>query len=80
MLSWPVDTRRDAISVLLREEGLKARIGLIKGRDPLLSFADLAESGSAGLGGGSPSPEVGETRDCCCCDATQSVVDVVSIL
>lgn len=65
--------------MLLREDGLKPRIGFINGRDAVLS-KDLADSGWAGLGGGCDFEVRGDGEEAICCEAThESVVDVVSI-
>lgn len=73
------EVRRRAISVLLREDGLKPRMGLINGRDAVLS-KDLADNGSAGLCSGCDFDVRGDGEEAICCEAThESVVDVVSI-
>ena len=62
--------RREAISTLLRDEGLKPRMGLMRGRPVALSVAGRGVCGCEAADGACSSPvEI----DCCC--ATQSVVD-----
>jgi hypothetical protein len=51
VLSGSLDIRLEAISTLLREDGLKPRIGLMRGRGCELSVEDRDDFGCAGLGG-----------------------------
>jgi hypothetical protein len=63
--------RREVISTLLRVEGLKPRMGLMRGRPGALSVTGRDVCGGAATGGACSSSPV--VIDCCC--ATQSVVD-----
>ena len=64
--------RREVISTLLRVEGLKPRMGFMRGRPGALSVAGREVCGCAATGGGACSSSPVEI-DCCC--ATQSVVE-----
>jgi hypothetical protein len=66
-----MEVRREAISTLLRDEGLKPRMGLMRGRPGALSVAGRGVCGCEAADGACSSSPV--EIDCCC--ATQSVVD-----
>lgn len=64
--------RREVISTLLRVEGLKPRMGLMRGRPGALSVTGRDVCGGAATGACSSSPVVID----CCCATHKSVVDV----
>ena len=75
VLSGSIEVRRAVISTLLRVEGLKPRMGLMRGRPGALSATGRDVCGCAetcGACSSLPSPSPVEI-DCCC--ATQSVVE-----
>jgi hypothetical protein len=71
VLSGSIEMRREVISTLLRVEGLKPRMGLMRGRPGAVSVTGRDVCGGAATGGACSSSLV--VMDCCC--ATQSVVD-----